>query len=50
MSSRALFTPLSLSDYMHEAAEATHESRAWLQEQAGEEKGTITILILVLIE
>lgn len=50
MCSRALFPPLSVSDYLHEAPEATHESWAWLQEQVGEEKGAITIFISRLLE
>lgn len=39
-----------VSDYLHDAPEATHESQAWLQEQGGEQKGTITIFISVLLE
>lgn len=50
MCSIALFPPLSVSDYLHGAPETTHESRAWLQEQEGEEEGTITTFISVLLE
>lgn len=50
MCSRALFSPLSVSDCLYEAPEATCESLAWLQEQGDEERGKIRIFISVLLE